>query len=559
MAFNPRTQFLITRAQTLLSTKTQLNSFWQNVAYNFYPQRAYFTRTTAFPYGRDFASNLTTSYPLLVARDLASSISTYLRPAGEQWFKISIANSRKEKILSNESRQFLEWATEQQNNFIYDKESGFQRAVDQGDYDYSVFGQCAISIEIDYKTRNLLHRCWLLRDLAWQEAANGQINFVVRQWKTNIRQAYTQFGDKLSPQTLKRLSQEGDCDITLYHIVMTNEDYYTSYSDTATKDRKIKLPFVSIYCQLEEEHEIECVGSPTMIYCIPRWQTVSGSQYAYSPAIVAALPDARLLQSITLSLLEAGEKAVNPPLIAHESAVRSDISLIANTISWIQDGYEGTADDAVKVMNLDRSGLQYGLQMQADTRAQLTRAFYLDKLSLPVFDAAMTATEVRQRIQEWIRSASPLFGTLQNEYNATMCKMQFDTLMHVRAFGLPENIPEELRGETVDFTFISPLIEAKGADKGQKFLEMQGAITNAINLDPSVRFIPNATIALRDALDGIGVPAKWLNDEDEVAQMVANEQQAQQQQQFIQTLQQGGMAAEQIGKGAQAINEAGLE
>ncbi|MEI7578618.1 MAG: portal protein [bacterium] len=559
MAFNPKTQFLITRAQTLLSAKTQLNSFWQNVAYNFYPQRAFFTRTSPFPYGRDFASNLTTSYPLLIARDLASSISTYLRPAGEQWFKISIANNKKEKILSNESRQFLEWATEQQSNFIYDRESGFQRAVDQGDYDYSVFGQCVISIEIDYKTKNLLHRCWLLRDVAWQEAANGQINFVVRQWKTNIRQAYAQFGDKLSPQTIKRLAEEGDCNITLYHIVMTNEDYYTSYSDTATKDRKIKLPFVSIYCQLEEEHEIECVGSPTMIYCIPRWQTVSGSQYAYSPAIVAALPDARLLQSITLSLLEAGEKAVNPPMIAHESAVRSDISLIANTISWIQEGYEGKADDAVKIMNLDRSGLQYGLQMQVDTRAQLTRAFYLDKLSLPVFDAAMTATEVRQRIQEWIRSASPLFSTLQSEYNSQMCKMQFDTLMHVRAFGAPETIPEELQGETVDFTFTSPLIEAKGADKGQKFIEMMGAVAQTIQLDPSVRFLPNATLALRDALDGQGIPAKWLNDEDEVEEMKANEQQAQQQQQFIQTLAQGGQAAEQIGKGAQAINQAGLE
>jgi hypothetical protein len=363
----------------------------------------------------------------------------------------------------------------------------------------------------------------------------------------------------LSPKTVKRLAEEGDCDITIYHIVMTNEDYYTTYNETPEKERKIKLPYVSVYCQLEEEHEIECVGSPTIIYCIPRWQKVSGSQYAYSPAVVAALPDARLLQSITLSLLEAGEKAVNPPMIAHEGAVRSDISLIANTISWIQDGYEGKADDAVKVMNLDRSGLQYGLTMQADTRGQLTRAFYLDKLSLPIFDAAMTATEVRQRIQEWIRSAAPLFGTMQTEYNQAMCKMQFDSLMHVGAFGDPRTIPQELQGETIDFTFSSPILEAKGADKGQKFIEMMGTIAQTIQLDPSARFLPNATLALRDALDGQGIPAKWLNDEDEVDERVANEKQAQQQQQFIQTLAAGGQAAEQIGKGAQAINQAGLE
>lgn len=552
---NPKIKFLIDKAQGLMSKKTQLNTFWQNIAYNFYPQRAFFTRTTSFPYGRDFAANLVTSYPLLVARDLSNSISSYLRPRGQEWFKISIADRKLSENLDNESRKYLEWATEQQKSFMYDKESGFVRATKEGDADYAVFGQCVISIEVDWKKRNLLHRCWNMRDIAWDDAANGEINFVCRQWKTTVAKAYQVFGDKLSEQTKKRKGNDADGALTIFHIVMETSEYNYAYNDTKPKT---DLPYTSIFVELESEHEIECVGSPTIIYCIPRWQTVSGSQYAYSPAVVAALPDARLIQSITLSLLEAGEKAVNPPMIAKSDAVRDDISLIANTISWISESYEGAVDDAVKVMNLDRSGLQYGITMQQDTRGMLREAFFLNKLTLPEFSGSMTATEVRQRIQEWIRNAIPLFEPMETEYNQRMCEMQFKTLMHVGAFGTPDIIPEGLRGQDVQFVFENPLIEAQGKEKGQKFLELQGAIAQAVTLDPSVANIPNATIALRDTLEGIGIPAKWLRDEDEVDAINQQQAQAQAAQQYIQTLAAGGQAAEQVGKGAQAIQQAGL-
>ena len=57
----------------------------------------------------------------------------------------------------------------------------------------------------------------------------------------------------------------------------------------------------------------EETGRPIIGYVIPRWQTISGSQYAVSPAAVCALPDARLLQSMALILLEAGESRLTRP------------------------------------------------------------------------------------------------------------------------------------------------------------------------------------------------------------------------------------------------------
>ncbi len=567
MSLNDRTKQLVEEAISIFSRKEQLNTFWQSVANNFYPQRAFFTVSTPFPYGRDFAANLTTSYPLLVARDLASSISSYLRPRGQQWFKMTIPNKTRAAKLDNEGKKFLDWATEQQYNYLYDRNSGFVKATKEGDYDFAVFGQCAISIEIDWKTHNIVHRCWLLKYLAWVEDYNGNISKVYHKPALTIRDAYGLFGEKLHDNMKSKRYEKGSEDAALIRVVMKTSEYYETYSNTKMADRKIKLPYVSVYVDIQNNHEIEVEGTPTLVYCIPRWQTVSGSQYAYSPAVVAALPDARLIQSITLSLLEAGEKAVNPPILAKQDAVRSDIGLYANSVSWIAESYDGPVDEAIKMMNIDRSGLQFGIRMQEDTRAMIKEAFYLNKLSLPIFDAKMTATEVTQRVQEYIRNALPLFEPMETEYNQQMCQMQFETLKHAGAFGQLDMWPDSLKimnqdgtdkEEKIDFSFNNPLIEARGKEKGQKFLEMKAAIAEAVALDPSTRFIPNAMAALRDSLDGIGIPPEWINDEDKVAAEIDMEKQQQQAQQLVQNLAAGGAAAEQLGKGAQAVQQAGI-
>ena len=568
-----KTAALLSRGQTILTYKVSLNSFWQTVAYNFYPQRAFFTYTYqyqnqafgAFPFNNQFANNLTTSYPILIARDLASSISTYLRPSGQQWFKAQIKNKEIQKNISNESLKYLQFITDTISYYLEDEATGFPRAAKESDADLTVFGQSCLSGEIDWDKNNVVFRTWFLRDVGWEEDAAGNVSFVVREWNTTIRNAYERFNMKLSAQVRAKLEKEGNEPFKIIHIVLKTKDYENFYSKDEADKGKIKLPWVSLYIEADSGHEIECVGSPTEIYRINRWETLGGSQYAVSPAVVAGLPDARLLQAMTLSLLEAAEKSVSPPIIAKQDAIRGDIGLLANTVSWVKEDLPGSVDDNVKQMQIDKSGLQFGLTMQNDSRAMLRSAFYIDKINLPVFDSKMTATEVRERVAEYIRNAAPLFSTMIANYNQPLLKMVFTLLKSIQAFGPNNFIPDELRDpitgglrDDIDFSFSSPLLEAEGMIKAQKFAEMRAMIAESVALDAATMYIPDASIALRDSLEGIGVPAKWLRDEDVVASMVEAEKQQQSQQQYIQTLAAGGQAAEQIGKGAQAVQQAGI-
>jgi len=111
------------------------------------------------------------------------------------------------------------------------------------------------------------------------------------------------------------------------HIILCTEDY----------EGKFRTPYVSIYIDAEHNQLLEESGSWSPVYIKPRWQTVSGSAYAYSPAAIAGLPDARLIQAMTLTLLEAGEMAVRPPIIGVKEALRSDLQLFAGGFTTAVD------------------------------------------------------------------------------------------------------------------------------------------------------------------------------------------------------------------------------
>jgi hypothetical protein len=527
---------LIGQGDQLFQSRGTLMLLWQDIAENFYPERADFTVKREI--GDDYAGNLTTSYPLLVRRELGDSISSMLRPRGQQWFSISIDDDER---LANSGKEWLQWATGVQKRAMYDRLSQFVRATKEGDHDFAAFGQPVLSLEVDWSTTALLYRCWHLRDVAWCEKYNGTIGDIHRNWNPDVRTLHAIFGkDKLHANVTKQLDKTPYNTIRCRHIVIPTDVY--------EGDKKYRTPYVSIYIDLDNNHLISEVASWSQIYCIPRWQTVSGSQYAYSPAAVAGLPDARLLQAMTLTLLEAGEMAVRPPLIATKEALRSDIAVYAGGITWVDAQYDERLGEVLRPITQDKSGLPFGLDVSEEKKGMLQQAFYLNKLSLPPPDREMTAYETGQRIQEYIRNALPLFEPMENEYNGALCEMTFDALMRVGAFGPMEEFPESLRGEDVRFKFESPLHQAIERQKGQKFLEAKGLLREAAEIDPASVATVDARVALRDALSGIGIDAKWMRSEEAVEAQAQKMQQQQEAQAALAVAQQGADVAETAGK-----------
>jgi hypothetical protein len=533
---------LCARSDQAFSSRGSVLSLWQDIAENFYPERADFT--TVRNVGAEFAKNLMTSYPIIVRRDLGNYISSVLRPRNEPWAEMT---TDREDRIDNAGRRWLEDKSAVQRRAMYDPVAMFTRATKEGDHDFSAFGQCAISTELNPRANALLYRCWHLRDVAWQEDDTGAVGDVFAKWSPTVQQLIAKFGDKVHAKVKKLQAKEPYRKISVIRVVMTSSDY------AAMGGQQVRQPFVSCYIDTENQHLLECAGQWTRVFRIPRWQTVSGSPIAYSPATVAGLADARLLQAMTLTLLEAGESAVRPPMVAKKDMTLGDLQLFAGGVTMVDAEYDERLGDILRPLVQDRSGMPFGLEMQQDMREMLTAAFFLNKLTLPPPDKPMTAYEASERVKEYIRAALPLFEPMEAEYNAGVCEDTFEILLRAGAFGPPDEIPDSLRGANLRFKFKSPLYEATERRKAIQFEESLGLVKAAVEFDPTSAVEFTTRIALRDALTAIGAPATWKPSEEEADAAAEQMAEQAQMQEAGETMGGAAQVAEQMGKAEQAL------
>jgi hypothetical protein len=96
---------IIRQGDQLFDKRGTLLSMWQELAEQFYPERADFTVTRNL--GDSFAEHLTTSYPLLVRRDLCNSFSPLMRPVSLDWFHM---RAEREEVEDQPALAWMEWA-----------------------------------------------------------------------------------------------------------------------------------------------------------------------------------------------------------------------------------------------------------------------------------------------------------------------------------------------------------------------------------------------------------------------------------------------------------------
>jgi len=538
-----RPQDLVARGMQLWSDRKVLTTLWQEIADNFYPQRADFTVTRYV--GEEFASNLYSSYPIIVHRELSTSFAAMLRPRAKEWFSISVHD---EDMLTQAGHQWLDWATKRMRMAMYDRKAQFIRATAEADADFAAFGQCVISREIIWSSQrpHLLYRTWHLRDCAWAEKSDGTIGELYVKWKPTIKEL-KEMGMKLHPN-VERMSMQMGGDLQKIDCLrmVASTDVYQGQQDIAKG-----YPWVLSYIDTLNNHIMGEMPQNSMGFTVPRWQTVSGSQYAYSPATVAGLPDARLLQAMSLTLLEAGEMSVRPPMIATQDAVRGDVQLYAGGITWADVEYDERKGDVLRPIAQDRRGLPQGYNERDMQMQMLTQAFYLNKLTLPPPEGDMTAFEVGQRVEEYVRAALPLFEPMEHDYNGQLCEDTFDSLLRAGAFGSVQDMPQELQGQEVHFKFVSPLHDAIERKQAAVFYETADLLERAVQMDPTAAYNVDVNGSLRDALTGIGLPARHMVPLDQVQAQADRDQEAMEIQQGAEVAQKGGAAIRDVAQASQ--------
>lgn len=515
LPITPSIQTIIDAGDKLFKERLPLLSHWQEIAELFYYERAGFTAPLAM--GEDYAAGAMTSIPALARREMGNLYRAMLRPM--DFYSIKATDEERNK--PDDARGWLEYATKLMRATMYRRGGNFTRATVAGDHDHVAFGQCVVEICATPARDGVYYRNWHLRDVVWSEDYAGSIRDVHRECVTNPVVLNQLFPGKLPPKIADMTTKEPNRKVKARHIVVPVD----AYDFGAFKPRPDHT-HVSIWVLPEEQVTLETVSRGYRGYVIPRADTVDGSQYARSPFTSIILPDARTKMAVERILLEAGEKAIDPPMIAVQDALRSDVGLYAGGITWVDIEYDERLGEALRPVNADHSALPFGEDMSVRYDQIIREGMMLTKINLPD-TSNMTAYQVRKIMEQHMRSSIPMFEPVEVEYNEPLCAETFGVMRSLGAFP-PNEIPQSLRGADVDFSFQSPLKDIENDGKAQKLKEGMEVIAIAGQLDPSVQKIPNAMEITKDTLRAISWPEAWMNNDRKITEaMEAQQEEAQ--------------------------------
>lgn len=516
----------------------------------FYPERASFTQNLELD--QDFAAHNMDSFPALLRRELGNAISATLRPRDQPWFASTTLDDEIDKI--EPVAQYLELVTKTMRRNLYDPRTKFVRATKMGDHDFITFGNAVVSVEEAPSRDHLYFRAHHLRDCSWLENELGEVDHLHRRDAMNARSMIRMFGEKRVHPSVKRAAEKEPGREFKLRVVVMPTDEYDGVDGGGKVPGKNKLPYVIVYIDAENNTILREGGLPIFIYNVPRWHLLSDSQYAFSPATTAALPDGRMAQSLARILLEAGEKAVDPPMVATQEAVR-EVNLQAGALSWVDAEYDEKLGAALRPIDI-KGDMRTGFALRQDVREMLSKSFFIDKLALPEAGKQMTAYEIRTRLEEHVRNLLPLFEPMEMEYNVGLLDKSFMLLRNMNKFPVDE-MPDELSGANITWSFKNPMQEASTrilVEQFQEALQIEAEAMKAGVSTPRLRI----AVARDDALRGAGGPAQWRKTDDDMAAEEEAAAKAAEAAKTASTISAGAEVAGAVGDAAQSLQGAGL-
>ncbi|MCO5159631.1 MAG: portal protein [Mesorhizobium sp.] len=503
-----RAKELVKIGDGLFTKKRQHDELNQEIAENFYPLRADFT--SPFTLGEDFSGDLMESFPIQARETLGNAPSSMLRQG--QWFNVRTGFEEIDELPANAT--WLESATHRFKRLIYDRRANFVRSTVEVDHDYVTFGGGVLSVGENSTREHFLFRSWHQRDCVWMENADCKVDHLQRTMPTTARNimANPAWAKNAHRDIRQAAEKDPTTEFKIRHVVLPADEMY---GDDKVRRRRLMangMQFVSLYIDCDHEVVLGEGALPVFCYVTPRWRTISNYQYGFSPAAVTALPDGRMIQSMARILLEQGEKAVDPPTIGKGDIFRDEINLYAggHTHVDLED-----SDDIRKVFQtVDQGGnLGLGLEMKQDVRLLIAESFLLNKLMLPN-TREMTAFETQARLDEFRRAALPFFGPIESEYHLPMLDIAFQMAVRNKSFDFAE-MPDDLQGQDVTFTFDTPLNTAEGRQTILAYQESLQIISAAVQTDKTIIADYDIKQATKDAVRATGANADWILEGDD--------------------------------------------
>ena len=381
--------------------------------------------------GESIARDKYDGTPQQAATNLVHGFQGYMVSQSIDWMDLSF----EDKELENYEEAMF-WL-EDLVHYFYEvfKETNFYDTVNDNLADAVAFGTPCFYSENDDKFGKIVYSERHPIEIYVAENRYGQVDTIFRKYKMSAREIVKQFDEKNISRVVKEDAEKPGRmynEHLIIHGVFPNEDKVIG--SMRGKDK----PFRSVYIEEHSQDEnivLSDSGYDTNPYVVWRWDKNSTEWYGRSPSH-NALPEILALNQIEKCLLEAVEKAVNPPMYV-PGRHRGRLHLYPHGMNY----YENFDNERIEMIN---QGLQLpiGMEERQDMRNKIRQYYFNDFfliLSQLMQDKSKTATEVLELQGEKAAVIAPIIGRFETRFLDPVIERTYQ--LEYEAGRLPEMPP----------------------------------------------------------------------------------------------------------------------
>ena len=509
---------LITRWRKLSGDKGRWHSHWDDLARVMLPRRMGFTSDVIE--GERRTDDIFDGTPMQAARGLANAIGGMMRPSGTP----EISMRADDDALNNlgEVKEWLADSTDRLKNAFSNPKARYLQVSPEIDQDLVVLGTAVEFIGESKNKRNLIFQSLHLKDTTPFFSEEGDVEGLFHKRSMVVRNLAGKYGEKsLSDSTRQILKDNPDKKIDCLHAVVPREEHKVG----AMLARN--MPIADLWIEIETKHPIYTGGFHEFPFIVPRWETSSGEDMGRSPGMIA-LPDADTSQAMGETILIAGQRAADPPLFAPNDGSFDAINTFPSGISYYDVETAATMRGNPFFPLDSGTNLPITRDMQLDTRQQIFAAFYRNVLNLPVAGPQMTAYEVMQRKEEFIREIGPMYGRYDTEKTAPEVERAFMVMLRAGGF---KPIPKALQGKNVVFEYDSPVKKIRKQIEAAAARQWAAGMIELGQTKPDALDLINEDELGRFEAEALVIPHRIVNSRETVAAIREARLEAQQRQQ----------------------------
>ena len=422
----------------------------------------------------------------------------------------SVAFADKELMKLPAVKRWCAHATERKYLCRYAPQAGFETQAHEDIRQECKYGTSALWVD-ERRGVSLFYKSVHLSEIWIDENYFGRVDRVHRKFELTLRQMVDQFGEEaLSDRSRadwedpkKRHNKR-----EILHMLRPNADYERGRLGVLGK------PIESAYIEVDQKHIIRRGGYYTMPLPVSRHITGPRDKYGRSPAM-KVLATVKGANAMARTILDAGNRAVNPPILFHDDAQITQLITKPGGLN------PGGIDEYGRILArpMETGGaLPYGMELLEQERNVIDKSFlgeFFRLLSDP--GDRMTATQVVETLQKEGVLIAPYIGRRETEKAQPIAERELDILM--RADQIDPFPPEVLEaGARPVFVMNNPAARMARAEEVGAFtrwveIGVQAAAAGA----PQALDRVNWDQGMQDVGEVLGVKPTHINTDEEVA------------------------------------------